>query len=347
MKKHTMPGKLAGLLLGCVVMSVFSLRAQPSAATAIQQQQNFQQGMELQKPLVSLKPGTNAPEIYQGENADIGPQHILRLLPRRTYLMARVDSQYLYSDNVLLSQQNPTPGTEFVNTVQAAFAPTAYKMGTGRFSPQVGYLSQWFNYGLGGPGTANGGGPVNAADFNVQTFYTSAKYQFPQNWTAFAEFDYNRFLSQANYQEFYREFVPSAGVQRLVQITGNSLLSFSLQGDYHSSWTVNPPNNSQDRADGIFSVSYAWQITPHIAVQPYYQFQYTCYRFATSPDGKTHASNRNDYLNSFGLSAAYYFTPNFSLRAFVSDAINETDDSLAQKYHAYNFGADLAYTIHF
>ena len=340
MKKTRMPRKFAGLLLGGLVISVFSASAQPSAPTAIQQQQNFQQNMEMQKPLLSLKPGTNAPEIYQGENADVGPQHILRLLPRRTWLMARVDSQYLYGNNLLLSEHNQSPGTEFVNTIQAAFAPTAYKMGPGRFSPQVGYLSQWFNYGLGGPSKANGGGPLNAADFNVQTVYTSAKYQFPQNWTVFGEFDYNRFLGQANYEQFYTEFVPSIGVQRLFQITANSLLSVSLQGDYHSSWTINPPNNSQDRFDGIFSVSYAWQITPRIVAQPYYQFQYTYYH-------RNQEVHNNQYLNSFGLSASYYFTPNLSLRVFGSDAINQTDDPFVQKYHAYTFGADLAFTIRF
>src|ERR1035441_10562474 len=88
-----MTNKLTKLLLGCVVMSAGSLLAQPTAPTAIQQQQNFQQNMEQRQPLISLKPGTNAPEIYQGENADVGPQHILRLLPQRTYFMVQADSQ--------------------------------------------------------------------------------------------------------------------------------------------------------------------------------------------------------------------------------------------------------------
>lgn len=325
---------LTGLLLSCAILSALSLHAQPSAATAIQQQQNFQQSMEMQKPLTSLKPGTNAPDLYQGENADVGPQHILRLLPQRTWVMVRADSEYLYSDNVLLTGHPATPGTEFVNTIQAAFAPTAYKIGPGRFSPQVGYLSQWYNYEMGNH-------DLGVADFNVQTFYTSAKYQFPQNWTAFAEFDYNRFLGQSDYRQFYTEYVPSAGVQRLFQITDSSLLAVGFQGDYHSSWTFNPPNNSQDRADGIFSVSYAYQITPRIVVQTYYQFQYTYYH-------RNNPVDNNAFLNSFGLSSAYYFTPNLSLRAFVSDAINQSDyTSMVQDYHAYNFGADLAYTIRF
>ena len=340
MKTHR---KLAGFLLSSIVVSAVSLRAQPSAPTAVQQQQNFQQNMEHQQPLISLKRGTNAPELYQGENADVGPQHVMRLLPQRTHFMVRADSQYLYSDNLLLTQHNKSPGTEFVNTIQAAFAPTAIKWGPGRFSPQIGYMSQWFNYGLGGPSTANGGGfPLDTVDFNVQTVYASAKYQFPRDWTAFMEFDYNRFLSQANYEEFYNEFVPMVGVQRLFQVTDKSLLAVSLQGDYHDSRSVNPPHDSQDRADGIFSVSFAYQLTPHFVVQPYYRFQYTYFQYDS-----LHNSGRNDYLNSFGLSFAYYFTPNLSLRVFANGDIKNGDDNLAQKYHAYNVGADLAYSIRF
>ena len=342
-----MTNKLAGLLLGFIVVSAVSVQAQPSAATAVQQQQNFQQNMEHQQPLISLKRGTNAPELYQGENADVGPQHVMRLLPQRTHFMIKADSQYMWSDNVLLTQNNKTTGTEFVNTIQAAFEPTAYKMGPGRFTPAIGYISQWYNYGLGGPSTANGGGfPLDTVDFNVQTIYTSAKYQFPRNWTGFAEFDYSRFLSQANYDEFYHEFVPIVGVQRLIQITDKSLLAISLQGEYHDSWSVNPPHNSQDRADGIFSLSYAYQFSSHFVVQPYYRFQYTYYRFDTAHI-EPNPSARSDYLNSFGISASYYFMPNLSLRVFANGDIKNGDDSLAQKYHAYNIGADLAYSIRF
>jgi hypothetical protein len=328
-----MTKQLAGLLWSCGILSALSLYAQPSAQTAIQQQQNFQQTMEQQQPLISLKPGTNAPELYQGENADVGPQHILRLLPQRRYFMVKVDSQYLYTDNPLLTGNPKIPGTEFVNTIQAAFEPTAYKVGPGRFTPAVGYMSQWFNYEMGNH-------DLGVADFNVQTVYASAKYQLPENWTVFGEFDYNRFLSQSDYRQFYTEYVPSAGIQRLFQVTDKSLLAAGLVGDYHSSWTINPPNNSQDRADGIFSVSFAYQFTPCFVVQPYYQFQYTYYH-------RNDPVHNNAYLNSFGLSASYYFTPNLSLRAFVNDAINQTDDPLVQKYHAYNVGADLCYTLRF
>jgi hypothetical protein len=320
----------------CFIFAVISLKAQPAASTAVQQQQNFQQTMELQKPLLPLRPGTNAPETYQGENADIGPQHVLRLVPQRTFFMVRLDSQYLYTDNVLLTQAPKVPGTEFVNTAQLSFAPAPYRIGPGRISPSVGYMSQWFNYEM---GNHNNG----AIDFNVQTLYVSAKYQFQGNWTMFGEFDYNRFLNQVNYGNFYWEYVPSAGVQRLIQIKDNMLLSVGVQADYHDSWTAPPQaEHSQDRADGLFTLSFAWQMTRHLVAQPYYRFQYTYYQFNT-----LRTSYRDDYLNSLGLSMTYNFTPYLGLRVFFNKDINTSDDAFAQSYRDYNVGADLSLSFRF
>jgi hypothetical protein len=325
----------ASVLLTCVVMSAVSLRAQPNAPTAVQQMQNFQQNMEQQKPLRSLKAGTNAPEMYAGENSDIGPQHILRLLPQRTLFEVDLDSQYLYTDNAMLTARPVRSSTELVNTIRAAFSPTPYKMGNGRFAPSIGYLSQWYDYGLGGD-------DLSVMDFNVQTAFASAKYLFPNDWSVFGEFDYTRLSSQQLINHFYSDYTPILGVQRLIQVGNNGLISASLQADYHDSWTINSPNNSQDRADGIFGLAFAWQFTPHLMVQPSYRFQYTYYRFNT-----LHQSGRNDYLNRFGITAAYYFTPKLSLRVFANDDIKETGDALAQKYHDYNFGVALSYTIRF
>lgn len=339
---------LVGCMAALVAFVAVSSQAQPNASTSIQQMQNFQQNMEQQKPLLGLKTGTNAPETYPGENSDIGPQHILRLLPPRTHFEVDADSQYLYTDNALLTTRPYTYSTEFVNTIRAAFSPTPYKMGTGRFAPSAGVISQWYNYGLGTGSKVAGGGPINAIDFNVQTVYAAAKYLYPNDWSIFGEFDYTRLLSQINYDEFYHDFTPIAGVQRLFQVGNKGLIAASLQADYHASWTVNTPQNSQDRADGIFSLSYAYQITPKFVVQPSYRFQYTHYRFATSPDTIHHASGREDFLNSLGLSLGYYFTPNLSLRVFANyDVKDITHDNLAPRYHDYNVGADLAYTLRF
>ena len=337
---------LVALSLTCAVLSAISLRAQPAAATAVQQMQNFQQNAEQQMPMIGLRAGTNAPEVYPGENSDIGEQHILRVIPKPTMWEAVVDSRFFFTDNATLSQKtaaNPlTSSAVFVNTVSAAYAPTPYKLGDGRFAPTLGYRMQWYNY-EGGPTPA---GPVSLNDFNAQTFFLGAKYLMPANWQLFGEFDYIRMVQQPDYSvEFYHEAVPSVGVQRLFQTSQNSLISASLQTDYHFGWVNNSPSDAQDRLDETFSLAYSWQPVQRVVIQPYYRLTYTYYQFNTA-----HTSDRDDYLNSVGLSAAYYFTPWLALQAFASyDARSSDDNSVGanQGYQDYNVGLDLTATFRF
>jgi hypothetical protein len=339
--------------LSLIVLSAATLRAQPTAPTAVQQIQNFQQNMEQQRPMVDLRAGGNAPETYTNENSDIGEQHILRVIPRPTMWEAVVDSRYFFTDNATLSQRtasNPlTSASVFVNTVSFAYAPTPYKLGDGRFAPTVGFSAQWYNYE---GATIPGGAPVSSIDFNAQTVFLGAKYLLPNNWQLFGSFDYTRIVNQPVYSfEFYHEFVPNAGVQRLFQVSQNSLFSASLQTEYHFGWAPGfalngqPTTDGQDRWDDILSLAYSWQPAPKVVVQPYYRLTYTYYQFDTA-----HNTGRNDVLNSFGLSASYYFKPWLALQAFANYDVKSSDDNsvgVNQGYHAYDVGLDLTATFRF
>src|SRR4051794_17690526 len=56
-----------------------------------------------QERMLNLKLDESAPELYPGENEDVGSQRILRLKPRRTNWEAVVDSQYIWSDNITMA----------------------------------------------------------------------------------------------------------------------------------------------------------------------------------------------------------------------------------------------------
>src|SRR5450432_2530753 len=95
---------LAGLLLVCAGLPGL-LRAQP--APVVEQFGRTQRYLQWQKPRpLNLSTNTEAPELYPGENADVGPQRILRLKPRKTYFEVIADSQCLYTGNVYLSENN-------------------------------------------------------------------------------------------------------------------------------------------------------------------------------------------------------------------------------------------------
>jgi hypothetical protein len=346
MKMTKTVGKMS---VGLIVLYAVAAHAQSAASTASQQVQNFQQNMESQAPIVGLRVGTNAPETFVGENEEVGPQHILRIIPKPTIWEVDLDSRYFFTDNSTLSQRtagNPlTSSSVFVNTVSAAYAPTPYKMGDGRFAPDIGVRSQWYNYE---GATLPGGIPVSSIDFNAQTAFIGAKYLMPNNWQYFGEVDYTRIVQQPDYAiEFYHEYVPSIGIQRLIQTSQNSLVSASFVTDYHFGWVNQGVTEAQDRMDDTFNLAYSWQPTSQIVVQPYYRLTYTYYRF----DSAGNNSGRNDLLNTFGFSASYFFTQWLQLQAFATyDVKNSQDNSVPgynPGYEAFDIGLDLSATFRF
>jgi hypothetical protein len=327
-----------GLLLVC--FSAVSLHAQP---TAVQQMQNTQQALQQQQPLLGIQGATNAPELYPGENVDVGPQYILKMMPARTWVEVWLDSQAFYTGNALLVPSSPTgspqSGEVFVNTAQFSIAPTAFDLGSGKFSPTIGARSQWYNYSLNSPPNL---------DFEAQTAFVAAKYVYDEKWVIAGEVDYTRLLTENSYGQFYREVVPNLTVQRLVPLNDDLIFSATWQTAYHFTGVNTlpipgaPPADINDRLDNILTFSLSYRASPKFVIQPYYSFEYTYY----SNDPFNPGASRNDLLNSLGVSFSYYFKPSLALRAFVSGEIRSSDDSAAN-YENFNAGLDLSLVLRF
>src|SRR3989442_1789117 len=123
-----------------------------------------QQRRQLEQTARSYETGESAPELYAGENADVGPQSILKFKPRKTWFEAMADAQYFHTDNMFLNQHDKIGADVLVSTAQFALAPTPYELGGGRFAPRFGYRHEWFNFGLASDER------VLAYDFQGQTF---------------------------------------------------------------------------------------------------------------------------------------------------------------------------------
>lgn len=330
-------------ILTLVFAGILSLRAQPAP---VQQLQNNQ--LTQQPPVFrSLYAATNAPELYQGENKDVGPQRILRLIPRPLYFNILLDSQVFYSDN---ANFGPTAGkissTVFVNTVQAAFTPPDVNYDNSKFTSAIGIASQWYNYE---------NARMQPLDFNAQTAFLGVKYAFGK-WLAAFDFSYTRLVSQPNdYSLTYQEALPALTLQRFFPINDTMLFAVGNQIDYHftdepASYIYDASTNLvqtskteiNNRFDDIISLTFTWQLTPNLIVQPAYRFMYSNYRYNTAQ-----TSDRNDNLNYFGISIAYYFNKNFSLRTFFNYSIRNSDDPLVADYHEYNGGAGASLNLAF
>ncbi|HEX9048298.1 MAG TPA: hypothetical protein VF988_14830 [Verrucomicrobiae bacterium] len=322
-----------GIVLAIVSGGVMSAHAQPAA---VQQLQNNQISRQLEVPAPGLSAGANVPELYTGENADVGPQRILRLLPRRTYFDVLFDSQFFVSSDANyaagpLAISSPI----FVNTVQAAFAPPAIDLGPGKGAAAIGFASQWYNYG---------DNRLASLDFNAETVFLSGKYTW-KNWQLGVGMNLTRLVNQGDYNETYREFMPNLGVQRVIPINDRMFFAVGDLVDYHLTEVpsvLGSRRDINDRFDNIASVTFTWQATRHLIFQPYYRFQYSYYQHNAIA-----TSSRDDYLQSFGITAAYYFNSRISLRAFFNYNRRQTDDQYSAAYLEMNGGIAATLNIKF
>jgi hypothetical protein len=315
---------------------------------ASQQVENVQQQRQMEQ---SLPAGTNAaPELFPGETSDVGPQSVLQVKPRRTWLEASADAQYFYTDNMFLADRNRQGSDVLVSTVQAAFAPTPFYVGGGLLSPRVGYQHQWFNYGLTSSSTVNsqdfnsfayGPVPLHTFDFNVSTVFGDVAWS-RQNWTFGFGTDFRRLLDSESYNEFYREYVPRWSLRRTIPLCSCFTLAVAYEGDYRVTAAAQPVppgylDTFNDRTDHSLVLSGSYRLCSHAFLQPYYRFQFTHYM----------RINRDDKLNSFGLALYCPITQQATLRGFVGYDNLGTDGFYAQNYWQLSAGAGLNLTVRF
>lgn len=309
----------------------------PAQVERMQQYNQQQVDTRMQTGQSSTEP--LAPELYEGESSDVGPQFIVRSKPIRKWVEATADSQYYYTSNMLLTEHNPIDTTILVNTVQVALAPTPFDVGEDKFAPRVGFRYQWYNYGL--DKTSN---QLNNFDFDVETVYTDLRYKFKDNWYVALGFEWNRLLGHegptADYAEFYKEYDPSWTIGKYFPISESMFFGVEYQGIYH--FTVVDPvpaQNVNDRIDHGVRLSFTQELIPNLYLQPYFRFLYTDY---VNVNG-----SRNDYLFSVGCAFSYAITDWMSVRTFASYDVKDSDDPIYPDYTNINAGGGLSFTVSF
>jgi hypothetical protein len=318
--------RYAGLCL--ILAGAISLHAQP---VNVQQFQNTQAAQQLQQPVAGLLANTNAPELYPGESADVGPQRILRVNPKPQYFNVTLDSQAYFSDNANFAVGKYIQSSwVYVNTVQGSITPSDIPLGAGKLTFNLGGVNQWYNYG---------NHQMKSLDFIAQTMFTSARYTW-KDWQFSLGFSYTRLLNQGDNYQTYQEYLPVLAAQRIFTINDKLLLVVGNQVDYHFTtvpnsiaYTNSGNTEINNRFDDITSLTASWQLTQKLILQPSYRFQYSNYRYDTAQ-----TADRNDYLNSFGITLAYYINRNISFRTFFNYNIKRSDDALTPAYHEYNGG---------
>ncbi len=341
MKRHPLP-----LLAGAACLSS-AVIASAQTPPRVDQADSIKRQQELDKKLrEATTPGgsqMDAPELFQGELKDVGPQSILKVKQKRTLFEVSLDSQFFYTSNQNLAED--AAGTSlFVNTAQIAYAPPAFQTGRGAVAPRAGFRHQWFNYGLGDRPATKGDN-----DFDLQAVFGEVKWAFRQDWTAEAGVEWSRLINHTptytTYRQFYSEWVPRIGVTRNVSFSETKSLTFAWQMNYHVTdspdalASVPPaPRNTNDRMDNSLLAAYTHVFGPKLAVQPYYRLLLTRYGSQSA---------RFDYLHSFGLSAYVTLHQNVSLRGFLSYEIKDSDSPTVPDYQKFDIGGGLNLNVRF
>ena len=253
MKTITLIACGAGLLAGAGI-------AGAQTPGAMDQVENVQLRQRLdQTAQQKFDEGASAPELYPGEDQDVGPQSVLRIKPRPPLVEAMADAQYYYTDNMFLNDHNKIDTAVLVSTVEVALTPTPFDLAGGKVAPRIGYRHQWFDFGFDGkrmPRMADV--PLNFYDFNAQTGFADLQWS-RDKWTVEAGVDYTRLMSTSDYEQFYQEGLPHLSVQRLFQLNDKTSFSIGYEGNYHFSDSSNLPTtvvtDFYDRTDQMLIAS--------------------------------------------------------------------------------------------
>jgi hypothetical protein len=272
-----------------------------------------------------------ATEMYEGEVSDIGPQAVLLVPRRKTYLEGSADLQYYWTDNFLYTENNRLDTTVLVGTVQAALAPEAYDLAGGLFTPRLGYRHQWYLFGL------ETDEPFDEANFNAQTVFLDGRYRFGGSWVLDAGLEATRLLDSDGYEEFYKELVPRWGLGWERDVCPATRLSLGYYGAYHASdLTEFTTGGLLDRIDHGGLAALTIQCCPRTVLQPFYRFTYTRYETGT----------QEDYLHTAGLGLYYFINQQLSVRFFGTFERRESDNPLAE-YRKTDAGGGVNFTLRF
>jgi hypothetical protein len=328
-------GALAGLLLPARALN-------GQIFTQLEQVEEVQRTNQLEGGTAQPAAGESVPPLYSGEEADSGRQLLLETAPQAhwDWFNLNLDSQYFYTSNALLSDTGRKPTGLLVSSADAALAAPPFAFYNGQLSLRAGYQYQWFNYGLGGPGQH-----LSDIDFDAATTYLESEDDLPDNWSIYANLSYTRLLSEGNdYDEFYKELVPTLALQKNFQIRPDMQLSLDYSGNFR--FTDEPPfpsleRGANNRTDQSLDLILAWQVTPKLLIRPFYRFQYSFY-----PDYYA-GHTRNDVLNTLGVSANYCFNSWSSIRLFLTYDVFSSDAASVPDYRKLDAGGGVTVGLKF
>jgi len=347
-------------IISALCFSIVALSVVAQNNPSINQADTARQQRETDQVLREVGPGDSVPSLFSEEDADIGPQTVLRK-KKPTWFRGTADAQIFYTDNMFFQDGNEQEAGLAVTTVEAALTTPPYITRFASYRAEVGYRHQFFNY-FGSDDVLAVPGTILTRRFDAEDFDFDSSTAFAEivaqtkHYQFRAGFDYTRLLGfeplrADDYEEFYREYVPRWSVQRNLRVCDRSMLSLAYLGSYHFADEDPPvifgfvppallrliPDDRSERWEHTFLAAYSFALPCNVIVQPYYRFQYTDF-----------ANLETElYLNTAGLALGWYPCANFGVRGFAGYNWQYSDRSNVAEYEQLNAGGGVNVTLRF
>lgn len=356
---------------GCGLVPASALAQAPQSPQATQ---NIIRQMEsTQRDLAAREQQTSAqaqqqqkddevPETYPGENADLGPQMLLKQkAPQRKPLFEfSSDTMFTWTSNALgtpSSQGNARQDTGTVaETFSLAIAPEPISLDAGKLALRAGYRHLFYIYDI-----SDNRAPLNSQNFQMSTLFLGANLSFKENWNASLGLDYNRLLfskrlwslgsrplDPSNWSEGYAEFKPNWSLSRNIGLAEKLNLSLSYSGAYHFSSTDPTIGDDKDYSrigDNIengLSASLIWAPLEKLLLIPSYRFTYYNYTH-----GQRGGDRRQDRTMSPNLTAMYAISQRTSVRLSFGSDFRHSSQAMNSGVRKYDMGVGLSLALKF
>jgi hypothetical protein len=307
-------------------------------------------------------PQSDVPETYPGENADLGPQVLLKQkAPQRKPLFEfSNDTMFSWTSNALgtphrRGNERQDTGTT-AETVSLALAPEPISLSAGKLALRAGYRHLFYIYDV-----ADGVAPLNLQNFEMSSLFLGANLTFMENWNAGLGLDYNRLLfskrawnllhrpiDPSNWSEGYTEIKPNWSLARNIGLGEKLNLSVAYNGAYHFSRTdpiegdTDNFTRTADNWENGASLSLMWAPVEKILFIP--SFRFTHYLYTRS---QRFGGRRQDRTMSPGITAMYMLSQRVSFRISVGGDFRHSSQPENSGVRKYDAGVGLSLNAKF
>ncbi len=329
------------------------------AESALRQTEALQQAQAVRDQQKAAAPGAGAddevPETYPGENADLGPQVLLKQkAPQRKPLFEfSADTMFTWTSNALSAEKDLTETGIVAETFSLTLAPEPLSIWGGKLALRAGYRHLLWMYDV-----TDKSNLLNASNFEMSTFFVGANFNFLENWNASLGVDHNRILFQkrpwdfshipdpSNWTEGYVEWNPNWSLSRNISLADKLNLSLAYNGGYHISRTDPNPGwektDSGDKFDSGVSLSLIWAPVDKWVLIPSMRFTHSLYTHGQQAGG-----HRQDRSLGPGMSVMFLPTQRVALRFSVGGEFRHTTDSLSPRYSKLDVGSGVTFSLKF